>query len=378
MANELVNPFPLVGYHGAAYFCDRETETANLETSIQSGVNVTLVSLRRMGKTSLLSHIQARRTRKKQPTIIADLQATTGLGSLTEALANSAVRALHGPGRKFMDGMREVASRIGASVSVNAHGDASLVFAAQDRRVSMRDDLQRVMAMIEAHPLPVLVIMDEFQEIGGYADDNAEGILRAVIQTMPRTRFIFSGSRKAMIENMFSDHRRPFYASTRHMELGALPDESYREFVREWFRSTRRTISDEAFALIRMITEGRTFHMQLVANRLWDVPGKSIDVERAQHTISDIVAEQSHLFIGFRSLLTTGQWSLLAAIARERRVAMPLAEAFRREHALPAASSLKRALQALTERELVYAYADGYGVEDPFFAQWLRTTFARP
>lgn len=378
MATEPSNPFPLVGYHGPAYFCDREEETAIIEQSIRSGVNVTLVSLRRMGKTSLMTHVQARRAAKKLPTIVVDLQATTSIRGLTEALATAAARSLLGPGRKIMEGLRDIASRVGASIAINAQGEPSLAFSMQDRRVDGAEDLRRLLMMIEESKQPVLVVMDEFQEIATYADEQAEGLLRAYIQPLTKTRFIFSGSRKAMIENMFADHRRPFYASTRHMELGALPEESYRDFVRAWFKTNRRVITDEAFERIREVSEGRTFHMQLIANRLWEDQSKTIDLHHVQYTVSAIVAEQSHLFIGFRALLTPTQWAVLLAIAHEKRALAPLSEQFRRRYLLPPASSVKRALQALIERELVYVHADGHGVEDPFFAEWLRTTFERP
>lgn len=377
MATTLSNPFPLVGYHGPAYFCDRVSETEIIESSVRSGVNITLVSLRRMGKTNLLSHVAARRSAKRLPTVTVDLQSTYDMRGLSEKLATSAARSLSGSGRRFLDSMRDIATRVGASLTIDDNGSPTLTFGMRDRRSTAGHDLERVMMMIEEHRVPVLVILDEFQEVSNVPDDHAEGSLRSFIQGMARTRFVFSGSRKTMIENMFADHRRPFYASTRHMELGPLPEDAYAEYVRTWFATKRRSVQDRAVELIRDVCEGRTFHMQQVANRLWEDPTRTIDAHTCQRVVDGIVAEQAHLFVGFRALLTSTQWSVLTAIARARRLAAPLSEEARTAFGLPAPSSVRRALDTLVEREMVYHHADGYGVEDPFFALWLRTMFDR-
>ena len=48
----LKNPFVLNGYIGKEYFCDREHEVQKLLEHISNGVNVTLVSPRRVGTVS--------------------------------------------------------------------------------------------------------------------------------------------------------------------------------------------------------------------------------------------------------------------------------------------------------------------------------------
>jgi hypothetical protein len=51
MKNIIANPFVTGGYIGPEYFCDRQMETEKLLKAISSRRNVTLISLRRMGKT---------------------------------------------------------------------------------------------------------------------------------------------------------------------------------------------------------------------------------------------------------------------------------------------------------------------------------------
>ncbi|MDR3328190.1 MAG: ATP-binding protein, partial [Prevotellaceae bacterium] len=49
-----LNPFITSGYVSKRYFCNRKKELAALLNNMQNGVNTTLVSPRRMGKTGLI------------------------------------------------------------------------------------------------------------------------------------------------------------------------------------------------------------------------------------------------------------------------------------------------------------------------------------
>ena len=49
-----INPFITIEYIGCVLFCDREKEVKKLLSNAQNGVNTTLISVRRMGKTGLI------------------------------------------------------------------------------------------------------------------------------------------------------------------------------------------------------------------------------------------------------------------------------------------------------------------------------------
>ncbi|MQM91206.1 hypothetical protein [Segatella copri] len=59
------------------------------------------------------------------------------------------------------------------------------------------------------------------------------------------------------------------------------------------------------------------------------------------------------------------------AIARECLVSSPLSQQFICTHHLPATSSVRTALKALVDKQLVSKTPTGYLVSDRFFAKWL-------
>jgi len=57
MKSKTTNPFITSGYLEPDYFCNRQNETTRLLKAISSRRNVTLISMRRIGKTGLLKHV---------------------------------------------------------------------------------------------------------------------------------------------------------------------------------------------------------------------------------------------------------------------------------------------------------------------------------
>ena len=84
--NELLSPFPTVGYYGPEYFCDREKETETITANISGKQPTTLVAARRIGKTGLLKHLQYLLS-DKYIFIYADILPTENLREFLNTLA---------------------------------------------------------------------------------------------------------------------------------------------------------------------------------------------------------------------------------------------------------------------------------------------------
>lgn len=85
------NPFLTSGYYSPDYFCNRKQETNQLINNLQNGQNVTLTSIRRIGKTGLIKHLFFQLP-KYWKGIYVDILPTENLsqllGSLTTAILN--------------------------------------------------------------------------------------------------------------------------------------------------------------------------------------------------------------------------------------------------------------------------------------------------
>jgi hypothetical protein len=162
------------------------------------------------------------------------------------------------------------------------------------------------------------------------------------------------------------------------MYLGPIPVASYSEYVRAWLAKKRRSISEAAIEQVYEMADQRTFHMQQVLNRLWDDGTVRIGVEDVIRAVENIQLEQQHMYYRFRALLADAQWRVLVAMASSNGTSEPYSQAFRNSNNLPAPSTVKRALDALVDRELIVFDGGKFKVEDPFLASWIRSTFRHP
>ena len=115
--------------------------------------------------------------------------------------------------------------------------------------------------------------------------------------------------------------------------------------------------------------------MQSVLNRLYEHERKVTDYQQVNEAILSILADKSSQYETLMMFLTDNQKSLLKAVAMENIVAQPQSLSFAKKHELPSASSIKKALEVLKEKDIIYQTPEGYIVYDRFRDLWLKRTF---
>ena len=84
------NPFPISGYYGPEYFCDREDELALLRRNIRSNINTTMFSVRRLGKSGLIYHLMDSYSRDRNVVCLCvDIFSSTSLKDFTNRIATT-------------------------------------------------------------------------------------------------------------------------------------------------------------------------------------------------------------------------------------------------------------------------------------------------
>lgn len=371
-----LNPFLLTGYISPEYFCDREKETAKLISALRNGRNITMVSPRRLGKTGLIEHSFYRMMREDDNTACyyVDLYQTDSLTSLVNKLANVVLGTLDSTQKKVVKTVSTFFKSLRPVISVDSlDGSPSLTVDVQPELAE--HSLVEVFRYMEQSGKECYVAFDEFQTITDYADKNIEALLRSYIQRLSSVHFIFSGSQRHVLENMFASASRPFYQSTQMMPLYEIPMEAYYSFANEKLAAHKQTISEETFKYAYNKLYGHTWYIQMLFNRLYETGVKEIHVELVDETLSDITAENEATYQTFLKLVTPGQGKLLKAIAIEGSVDELLNQSFISKHGLGATSSVKSAAKALVEKELLLDNKGFYQIYDRFFGIWLKEHF---
>ncbi len=369
------NPFPISGYFGPEYFCDREKEKQELINAIRNGRNVTLFAPRRIGKTGLIHHVFYH-----LPTwnsIYIDVQGSASFQEFSNAFLAAILNGISKNKpllRKFQDWL--LAFR--PVLSSNPHSGQIEI------EIDFKSDIQQKTTLKDALQLldkqgPAVIALDEFQHIASWGSNHLiiEGWLRSEIQKLRNVRFVFSGSQFHLLSDMFHSAKRPFYASTQSMNIVKIEEKIYQEFIMKQFKESGIKISEADISVIQLWANGNTYNIQLLCNRVYTKALKKVEQSMIDEAIVEIYAENSLSYFALRGSMTKAQWQVLSAIAKEGIVSAPTAKDFIRKYDLGSGPGVLRALEYLLKRELVYKYIDNngnayYEIYDLILMRWLQ------
>ena len=369
----LDNPFVFQGYEGPEYFCDRVEETENLISALKNGRNITLISPRKIGKTGLINHVfyQIKVENKDAICIYVDIFSTKNLQEFVELLCKTVIEeALEREksfANKVLDFFKGLRPTISPDLMTGMPTVSVSVVPAQAEYT-----LKSVFSHLNGLDKPVYMAIDEFQQITEYPETGTEALLRSYIQFIHHVNFIFSGSKKHLMEEMFCAPNRPFYQSTQLMDLEPLQEDVYYDFANKFFEAKKGSFSQQVFHDIYQRFDGYTWYLQAILNRLYE-QGKKVETDKqAVDAILFHVNALAPHYQMLTSFLTDNQFSLLKAIARAELVEQPLSNEFIKRFELPSTSSVKSALSVLVDKDLVYQTNKGYIIYDRFLGLWLK------
>ncbi|MBX2964807.1 MAG: ATP-binding protein [Cyclobacteriaceae bacterium] len=372
---EPINPFPIHGYFGPELFCDREDEKDALIEAIRNGRNVTLFAPRRIGKSALIQHT-FHFLKPRWSCIYIDVQEASSFKDFSNLFLTGLLNGVKNRKPLFKK-VQEWLLSFRPVLSTNPHTGSFEV------EVDFKSNSQQQASIKSAFSLldelgPAVIAMDEFQHIHSWDDGIAvEAWLRAEIQHLKNVRFIFSGSQFHLLSEMFQSAKRPFFASTQSIRISKINPDIYRAFISRMFKENNKTIETSDIDSILEWSDGNTYNIQLLCNRVFSKTKKKADSSMINESIVEIYTENRLSYFALRNSMSKYQWQVLSAIAIEGKMYAPTAKDFLKKYDLGAGPSVLRALEYLLSRELVYQYFldNGdkyYQVYDIILMRWLQ------
>lgn len=369
------NPFILVGDIPAPYFCDRQQEIVRLVRGIHGGENICLVSPRRMGKSKLVKHCSLLPDiSENYYCFYVDLLHTSSLRDFAFTFGRCVFDVLQSKGEKFVRQFLSVVHSLTVTMSVDPLSSMPQFGLSLNPDAQLEYTFESIFRYLENADKPCVVCFDEFQQIANYPEKNVEALLRSFIQHMNNAHFIFSGSERHMLEEMFNSSAHPFFNSASYMSLGAIPEEKYVEFVCYWFEQYNKHIDADLVQLIYNLAEGNTYVMQRISHELFDelATGETANRQSLTKAVNNIIEAETPRYARLLSHVPERQQSLLFAIAKEGRVKRIMSGAFLRKYHLSSSSAVQNAIKHLMELDLVTQDDDKqFVVEDLFMRMYL-------
>ena len=241
--------------------------------------------------------------------------------------------------------------------------------------------LEEIFRYLEQADKPCIFAIDEFQQIAQYPEKNVEALLREHIQKMNNCLFIYAGSNRHILENMFNSAAKPFYNSAEQIYLDCILKDVYTAFAKEQFSKAGRNILPGAVSLAYDLFEGHTYYVHNVLHNAFAYldSDKVIDDSDINKTLSDILEEKGRSFASIMNQLNYQQKEALIAIAKEGIASGVTSARFVKKHALKSPSSVQYAISTLLEKQILTYQVEErtktYSVSDRFLEMWICRTY---
>ena len=370
------NPFIIKSYESKDLFCDREKELQLMLRNCVNQSDITLISQRRMGKTGLILRLfdELKTTKPDIHTIYLDIFASRNIDDFIKLLAEATMKSLPvktSIGERLMTFIKSLRPQLSFD---NITGEPQLQIAYQTAH-EKEYTLRGLFDFLDSQEVRIIIAIDEFQQIRDYPEKNMEALLRTYIQQMHNLTFIFCGSKKHLMADIFTNEKKPFYASTSFVSLSKIDEAPYTAFIRRLFNERQRNITSEAIQFILTWTRRHTYYTQQLCHTIYANGNQTIDLEEVKLACSQLMQQNEAVYLQYRQMLTNKQWDYLIAIAKEESVQQITAAAFLKRHKIGTPSVSRRLADALCEKGLLNDdnTLDGtvYSVSDVFLSHWM-------
>jgi AAA+ ATPase superfamily predicted ATPase len=373
----MMNPFVYGEQVGGENFCNREHEIKELTSEINSGQNIMIYSPRRFGKTSLIGEVLEKAKSKGILTVYIDLFPVISEKDFVSISLESISALLSRNSRNIFKKVRSFFKRLSPSLYVTVAEDGTpsvgINFSKTETLPAVEDIFNGLYNFTKEKNKKTVVVFDEFQQIGELEDTRIEKVLRGIIQNQREISYVFMGSKKHLIYDMFNNPARPFFKSTAHFPIKKIHRDIFSGFVRNKFLGANREISLETSMYIVDKAEAHPYYTQMLAHTVWEITGDSEKIENHQvdAAVKKILGREAAAFTNLWDNLTLKQKRLLLALALKKENEKVFSIQFLDTHGLGSSSTVQRGIKSLMAKGIIDREEETIEINDIFLKTWL-------
>jgi len=374
-----IDYFPKIVVTGEA-FCNRQNERARLADYIMKGRHVWLQAHRRQGKTSLVAQtIEDLAADNKISYFRCHLRFASDMESTirkliqsVDALINAILVSNHPDDdiavllTKFGNVVNNVFRKLKPSIVIQ--GSRPIISTTQTYDLqSLEDALLGLDSIAGKFGYRAVLLVDEFQEIGKLVEHLAvESTIRQVVEDAKHITFIFAGSERSLMDQALSQKKRPLYKHTQAILLERIAASEYKKHLNALARKKwQGEIPEKAFEQIMYLTQRHPYYVNSLCDELWlcsTLPTQDSVAKSWNAIVHQSGREDANMV---RSL-SLNEKKLVIAIAGGLNTKMTSGKV---STALKmTSSSIQRALESLSKKDVIDRTLDVYFIVDPALA----------
>ena len=357
-------------------FIGRERETKRLLDNFKGGINVILMSPRRLGKTSLVKHVCNKLNNKDIITVYLDIFGCKSEYDFYNKLTAEVLKQTASKSELWFEEAKEFLYRLTPKISFSPepNSDFSISLGITPKTHTPEEVLQMAETIAIKRKKRIVICIDEFQQIGEMANSKQiQARLRTVWQHQKHVSYCLFGSKHHLMSTIFLHRSMPFFQFGDTISLNKIATEDWVEYIVSHFADGKRTISHALAEEICKFTENYSAYVQQLAWLVFTLKeeGETVNEDDVRQAENDLLATNDILFMQMIEPLSEFQLNFLRAIALGIKKDFGLSEV-REEYNLGSYSNITRLKTALLERDLIEKQNTGLVITDPIFAKWLK------
>ena len=328
-----------------------------------------------MGKTSLIKNVIAKSWLRRHSSgffIYVDLMGVKQISQISERMTIAFSEAYNDcfKMKSVFNNMLKIIKGIKPSIELDENGYPKLSFGiVGGEKIRPFPDILKQLDLIYASNIPILLVLDEFQDIA--LIDEAEALFRSGLEHMDsQIPVVISGSKQHQLNRIFACPKAPFFNWGTHVYFEAIDYQDYWKYMHERFEQEGFRISFENSVYL----QNKMSRMPEAINRLCfallfhDIPKGEVTKEDIRSGLSKVISDRRNEPEIYLSGFTTAEQKVIVNIAKMEPVLHPQGKDFIQSINLTA-PGVRKIMMKLENETVVYKEEPGYILADPLLKQ---------
>ena len=245
-------------------FTDRVKETRRLKLDFENGMNVILVSPRRIGKSSIVRKVKSEITNPAIKVVLMDVYDCRSEYDFYNRFASVLMKETASKAEQVLENIKRFLVRLTPKISFTPEPmeDFSFSLGITHENYKPEEILQLPELIAKEKGIHIVVCIDEFQQVGEFPDSlTVQKRMRSVWQHQSNVSYCLYGSKMHMMTNLFQKKSYPFYKFGETQYLKPIPLKDWTAYISERFELEGKHISDN---LIQQLCETVEYHSSYV------------------------------------------------------------------------------------------------------------------
>ena len=359
---------------GGDNFTDRIEETKRIKLDFENGINVILISPRRMGKTSLVKKVISEMNTPEIKVVYMDIYDCRCEYDFYNRFAETIMKSTGNQLEQVMENIKRFLVRVSPKLSFSPepNSEFSVSLGITPKEYSPEEILELPERIAKEQGVRIVVCIDEFQQIGEFSDSlTVQKRLRGVWQHHQHVSYSFFGSKKHLMENIFQSRRMPFYQFGEMLHLKCIPTEYWVPFICSRFEKFGKKISQEYARRICQEVRNYSSYVQQLAWNVMAETENEVDEESFTEGLKALLEQNSSLFIQQTEGLTTYQLNFIRLLCNGIHSGFTT-QSVAESYPLGSKSNVDRIKKSLIDKEIITIEKDGLYLADCVFELWFK------